>query len=253
MTTAAIDGAGLLQAILAEPGDDSLRLIYADWLDDEGQHERAEFIRVQVELARLEGRTRVDPGCWCAELYVGEPCCDVCQGWEDRLAWLKHRERELLLATKPGQWSGVDMSPHGFYDWHRGFVVSVKCPLDAWRRHGPALVAAHPLERVEPGRIDVSAEVDADAFFRLTLQYRPSLDWVVEGTWRAWGVEDDAQLESVESRGLASHASGGLRQAVVDAFRGVKMRMPASEGARLLKAAISDALLAWARAEATKA
>lgn len=46
-----IDGQGLLDAILDTPGDDVPRLVYADWLEDNGQPERAEFIRVQVELA----------------------------------------------------------------------------------------------------------------------------------------------------------------------------------------------------------
>jgi uncharacterized protein (TIGR02996 family) len=42
-----------LRAICESPGDDGVRLVYADYLEDHGQAERAEFIRVQVELARL--------------------------------------------------------------------------------------------------------------------------------------------------------------------------------------------------------
>jgi uncharacterized protein (TIGR02996 family) len=41
-----------LRAILAEPDDDTPRLVYADWLDEHGQGERAEFIRLQIERAR---------------------------------------------------------------------------------------------------------------------------------------------------------------------------------------------------------
>lgn len=44
----------LLQAILADPANDDLRLVFADLLDDRGEGERAEFIRVQCELARLQ-------------------------------------------------------------------------------------------------------------------------------------------------------------------------------------------------------
>src|SRR5262249_26518532 len=47
-----------LSDILESPDDDTSRLIYADWLDDHGQPERAEFIRVQIELARLPYRDR---------------------------------------------------------------------------------------------------------------------------------------------------------------------------------------------------
>jgi uncharacterized protein (TIGR02996 family) len=50
---------GFLQAIRAEPNDDAHRLVYADWLDDNGDPDRAEFIRVQCELARCpEGHGR---------------------------------------------------------------------------------------------------------------------------------------------------------------------------------------------------
>jgi uncharacterized protein (TIGR02996 family) len=44
---------GLLQAILDAPVDDVPQLVYADWLDDHGDSERAEFIRPQCRLARL--------------------------------------------------------------------------------------------------------------------------------------------------------------------------------------------------------
>jgi uncharacterized protein (TIGR02996 family) len=42
-----------LADICEHPDDDAPRLVYADWLDDNGEPERAELIRVQCELARL--------------------------------------------------------------------------------------------------------------------------------------------------------------------------------------------------------
>ena len=47
---------GFLAAILAEPDDDAHRLIFADWLEDAGQTERAEFVRLQCRLAVLLAR-----------------------------------------------------------------------------------------------------------------------------------------------------------------------------------------------------
>lgn len=44
---------GLLRQIIVDPHDDTNRLIYADWLEDHGDP-RAEFIRIQCELADLE-------------------------------------------------------------------------------------------------------------------------------------------------------------------------------------------------------
>jgi uncharacterized protein (TIGR02996 family) len=44
---------GFLADILANPRDDAPRLVFADWLEEHGQAERAEFIRAQIELAGL--------------------------------------------------------------------------------------------------------------------------------------------------------------------------------------------------------
>jgi uncharacterized protein (TIGR02996 family) len=45
---------GFLDDIIANPEDDTPRLVLADWLDDNGQEDRAEFIRIQVALARAD-------------------------------------------------------------------------------------------------------------------------------------------------------------------------------------------------------
>jgi uncharacterized protein (TIGR02996 family) len=47
-----------IQAIREQPDDDAPRLIYADWLEEHGQLDRAEFIRACCEAARLP---RSDP------------------------------------------------------------------------------------------------------------------------------------------------------------------------------------------------
>ena len=47
----------LLQAVLDDPDDDAPRLVYADWLQERGRpgdEDRAEFIRLQVQLAGME-------------------------------------------------------------------------------------------------------------------------------------------------------------------------------------------------------
>ena len=42
-----------LDAIREAPDDDTPRLIFADWLDEHGDGDRAAFIRTQVRLALL--------------------------------------------------------------------------------------------------------------------------------------------------------------------------------------------------------
>jgi len=51
-----LDQSHFLRAILEAPDDDGPRLVYADWLEERGEEARAEFIRVQVELARTPDR-----------------------------------------------------------------------------------------------------------------------------------------------------------------------------------------------------
>src|SRR5437867_2252124 len=46
------DSDALFRAICEEPWEDTPRLVYADWLDEQGDAARAEFIRVQIEFAK---------------------------------------------------------------------------------------------------------------------------------------------------------------------------------------------------------
>lgn len=47
--------AAFINAILDNPSDDTARLVFADWLEEHGEPERAEFIRVQIEADKLPG------------------------------------------------------------------------------------------------------------------------------------------------------------------------------------------------------
>jgi uncharacterized protein (TIGR02996 family) len=47
------DGEALFRAVCESPADDTPRLVYADWLDENGRPERAEFIRLQCEAWSL--------------------------------------------------------------------------------------------------------------------------------------------------------------------------------------------------------
>lgn len=45
------DRDAFLRTIIANPSEDGPRLVFADWLEENGESERGEFIRVQIELA----------------------------------------------------------------------------------------------------------------------------------------------------------------------------------------------------------
>jgi uncharacterized protein (TIGR02996 family) len=98
-----------LDDIIAHPKDDAPRLMFADWLLERGEQARAEFIRVQCELAdwrKVLKRFTGDHG-------------------DRRLAYLRRRERALL-------------DEHGF-DWFGQLVRIAR--LD--RGHGPDRNAWH--------------------------------------------------------------------------------------------------------------
>jgi uncharacterized protein (TIGR02996 family) len=49
-STLSMTGTALYKAILSDAGDDTPRLVYADWLEENGRAEEAEFIRVECRL-----------------------------------------------------------------------------------------------------------------------------------------------------------------------------------------------------------
>jgi len=48
------DEDALIAAIIANPDEDTPRLVYADWLQENGRPERGEFIRLQCQLAQSD-------------------------------------------------------------------------------------------------------------------------------------------------------------------------------------------------------
>jgi uncharacterized protein (TIGR02996 family) len=137
------DGDNMLRAVLAAPEDDAPRLEYADWLDERGQAgdtERAEFIRVQCELARAPER----PACDCDKKRPGSPC--AADPWDLEYSARKDRERDLL-ERHGHDWIGRDWAsvvnkapalsvPNGWnndmFTFARGFVASVALPAAAF-------------------------------------------------------------------------------------------------------------------------
>src|SRR5579884_3454044 len=86
-------GRAFIQAIQETPEDDAPRLIYADWLEDHGDADRAEFIRIQCRLAHL---AEDDP---------------------DRPV-LQHREAELLNRNR-ASWLGPWLICHSKAEFQR--------------------------------------------------------------------------------------------------------------------------------------
>jgi uncharacterized protein (TIGR02996 family) len=140
MTAADLDRAALLLAIVTDPADDVPRLAMADWLEENGQPERAELIRIQVAMHRHDTAPAPRVGAYIIR---------------SRRLKMQARERELL--GRVPVFAGV---PPAVEAWTvaRGFVSHVSLPLAAWLEHGPRLVRGHPITAVR-----ASDRVPADA------------------------------------------------------------------------------------------
>ena len=141
-----------LQSICESPDDDAPRLIYADYLEEHGQEERAEFIRVQCRIDNIN-----------VELMSHEACGDErCPGCAERRT-LRRRERELLgspygvsgvlIVRQPRpEWAGGvrDILPWDRDSWtfRRGFIEEIELRIDEWVARGRDLRAAAPLRVV---------------------------------------------------------------------------------------------------------
>ncbi|MBY0457789.1 MAG: TIGR02996 domain-containing protein [Gemmataceae bacterium] len=137
----------LLNAILANPDDDTVRLVAADFLDENGDPDRAAFIRVQCALARLaadgRGQTREADELRQKEHQFLGPLATA------RVFWAAEACPELVRVQPPPRGSSPLALPRveGVERllWRRGFVDEVWCPAADWLRHGTAIRRRHPI------------------------------------------------------------------------------------------------------------
>jgi uncharacterized protein (TIGR02996 family) len=114
-----------LGAILAEPDDDTPRLVFADWLEEHGDLDRATFIRLQCEVARLWER---------------DPRWGDLQDQVEKL-WKKHRKGWLtplpmwLRRLKP--------------EFRRGFLEKVTVSANQFLRYANAMFKVAPIRTLE--------------------------------------------------------------------------------------------------------
>lgn len=202
------DGNALLRAVIADPTDDTVRLAYADWLQEQGDELRAEFIRTQCEIDKGE--------------QFDQSGCDVCGNTPDLEGVIEHGrgcysqhddgggtshadytpryqsllERELsLFVNHRDQWFPV---PHGYgFNWdirltspfsddrpayvvRRGFVKSVTCTANQWLDIANEVLARNPITDVTltttPGV--QWGEVGADNSRMCRFVNAPVMQWV---------------------------------------------------------------------------
>jgi uncharacterized protein (TIGR02996 family) len=187
-----------LEAIRESPDDDAVRLVYADWLEEQGDASRAEFIRVQCELAHLSGK-------------------------EER-AELEHREEQLLSANRAA-WLGPlhKELPYSHCAFRRGFPEELTV-----RPKVMVKMAEEFNARVPAGRVTLYGGFGDPAM--QALMACPCLGWVAGLTYEHPRLTDDG-LEMVAnsvnlphlaelSIGFAKFTTNGIQALAASPHRG---------------------------------
>jgi len=172
------DGDALLAAILAAPDEDTPRLMYADWLEEQAGE-------VKCRACLGSGSHALDPYALAARYGRGTATkildaakCLTCGGSgreQDerglRAWWIRHsitsrsqpwdddavkRSIEIIQGCPPGSrlprrvlWGPHDLlGTDRVWSFSRGFPEEFRLPLTAWQAHGPAVVRRHPVRAV---------------------------------------------------------------------------------------------------------
>jgi uncharacterized protein (TIGR02996 family) len=133
------DAAAFLAAITADPDADGPRLAYADWLDERGDAARAEFIRVQCALAKVDEDNRdIHP-----------------LAARERALLKRHREewlrplRDIVYPEAGGRFARWRATPVFAAAFRRGFPEAVLLPAARFLRYGADLFQIAPVREVE--------------------------------------------------------------------------------------------------------
>lgn len=179
-------GAALLRNILIDPADDAARLVYADWLTENGEPGRAEYVRWQVGIVQGGGN--------CVS-HVGSesPTRRLYRPW--MLA-----ELDALPLTDP--WEA---------EYRRGFIEVLHCTCAEFVAHAADLFACQPITGVR--LVDkAAAETDGkwglyrspqkpNAYQALAGHVLPSDVWELlerapDTTFRSWKFFESRELAS---------------------------------------------------------
>ncbi len=171
------DEDALLAAIAEYPAEDTPRLMYADWLEEHGEHIRAEFIRVQVEIARAENLSQTEQN-RTAPVYVRERVLNAVY-------------RAELLGPLAAAERAVDVY------FHRGFISLVRLPVEAFLAHADRVAELRPrpgvrvtgvagrlAEFLRHPRLDLVTEIAAYPAYRTSPAEVPDEEEIVAGVNR---------------------------------------------------------------------
>lgn len=185
------EGELLLGNVLRRPADLAARGVYADWLAENGDPARGEFVSLSLEWGALPGDVRALVSKWPNFAFWGRTWQDAAPGVSFdacvRAAEVRRRMTELF-APNAGAWccgAALQWVSHSFSG---GFLDSIALTYAEYRLRARDLFAAHPITAVtfidaHPARLTAGSDwvlfrangspvrefVDADLFVELDL------------------------------------------------------------------------------------
>jgi uncharacterized protein (TIGR02996 family) len=136
-------GNGLLQDLIENPADDVPRLVYADWLEENGAEERADFIRQAIAFPHASFVRLTDGNPFqLLGLEEGEPQpiyglakSAACHSW----MW---GESDFGCVVE-------DLGRHLDYREQRGFVEGIACLCADWLVCAGDVLPGHPVQTAQ--------------------------------------------------------------------------------------------------------
>lgn len=131
------DEAAFLRTICEFPADDTPRLVFADWLEEQGDADRAEFIRLQIALARRDSAIDRDEA-------IGR-CNRLLRTAAYRSEWYDYLKHEWLHQQGVDRFRSSYGKPNSF---HRGFVRNISLDSGDFSKYAAAIFRLHPITDV---------------------------------------------------------------------------------------------------------
>ena len=155
----------LLKAVVDAPADDLPRLVAADWLEERGDPERAEFIRLQCAAERdrspsLAWKIRTLANSLTGRLWAVEGCPNLVT---------------LEFAASGPTLTALSVQCSERVHFRRGFPDLVVCPAVEWLAHGAGTVPRQPVARV---RLLLASDVPIERWWAMlpTLRHLQTLE-----------------------------------------------------------------------------
>jgi uncharacterized protein (TIGR02996 family) len=136
----------MLKAVLAEPDEDTVRLAYADALDEAGGEEdtlRAELIRLMIDINKEQPDFRLD---WGMNSKVYSESADHRIRRSVELVRLMFKANFFI--TQPLSIKKTMPEYHSYSVWRRGFVEEYVESIKGWDEVADDICLRHPIKKV---------------------------------------------------------------------------------------------------------